>query len=175
MNATEVLGYAPNQIAALSEEEFPALVDAAIRLDRSITKDTEQLNGFKDRLKAAARAELLKTIPEKDLPGAAKLYPGASGMSARVEFPKPALMRGSFYFIPGSPNAWTVRADENVSLGDLRKIAGPAFEKLFHACFRPAKAFKDLAAVLLTKTQAEKLIDAISEDSSPRVKFNTKL
>lgn len=55
-----------------------------------------------------------------------------------------------------------------------RSLAGDAFAKLFEKTisFSPTKAFREVAAAVLTKSQAAKLIDLCSVAKSPYVKWS---
>jgi hypothetical protein len=168
------------EILKLTSEQIPALVEAAVELDRTVKAMGKKLAVCKQRLVQEAEA-YLSADPETagatpDFIGCNWTCKGAEGNSVEVTFPEPRRIAG-FYFHPDKPNLAVMEKDKKiVELGDIRKLAGVKFENLFAPYWKPAKAFKDLVPLLLNKRPeaGAKLLELCTESSGPRVNFETK-
>jgi hypothetical protein len=131
----------------------------ALELDRSIKGLQDRLKELKAKLVAAAAGE------NRD-------FTASNGEVVHVSFPDPGLIRGGFWFLEGQ--AVIMDDKEVVKLGPVKKLAGDHFDKLFAPFWKPAKAFREIARVLLSSVRADKLITLLETESSPRVTFETK-
>ncbi len=136
------------------------LVTEAVSLDREINEKTDRLKELKAELIAEARSresELVST----DSGGRRWTAEGCDGCIARVSFPAPRLK---------------LKIDEEGKAPEkIKKLAGEAFTRLFvpTISYRPIENFREVATVLLPKTDTNRLIKLCQSASAPRVSFET--
>lgn len=163
----------------MKTKQIASLVDEATELDRQIAELTGSLGEKKTILIGLATEILRRELgPPGDLTGSSYTFAGSPGRNAfaRVQFPNPKLI-GGFYFIDdaeGRPIAWRTKDDKAIQVGNVREVAGLAFEKLFAQSWKPAKSFRELALSHLGHGRAGKLVSMCEEPSAPRVGFETK-
>jgi hypothetical protein len=130
------------------------------QLDREINEKADRLKELKAKLVAQARnreSELTLT----DGGGRRWTAEGSDGCIARVNFPSPTL---------------TAKIDEEGRLSEnIKNIAGGVFTRLFvrFVSYRPVEKFREEAAALLPKADANRLIKLCQSASAPRVSFET--
>ena len=136
------------------------LVTEAVLLDREINEKTDRLKELKAELIAEARSgegELALTNGG----GTRWTAEGIDGCIARVNFPAPTLK--------------SKIDEEGKILEEIKNLAGGVFRRLFVPAisYRVVEKFREEAATLLSKSDANKLIKLCQSVSAPRVSFET--
>jgi hypothetical protein len=170
MTSQQVLGLSPEEILKLNSRDIPSLVSAAIEFDRASKQFANLLSVAKERLVQEARRTLADGAGLPDEAGTSATFNSDAGEIARVNFPKPSLIRG---FWIHKDKAYKKEGKGTVEIGDVKAVAGDFFDKLFAKVFRPGTAFRDLCRALLPPGKAAKLMAMMEEPSSPRVSFET--
>jgi len=159
----------------MTTKQLSALIDAGVKLDQEIKERQDKFAVLKDQIRACAEAELIEAGTAKrpeELKGQNWSAQGSEGNWVDVSWPEDKLISSFFFRADGA--AFRAKDREVIPLDDIRKLSGNHFEKLFAKQFRPAKAFRELAAVLLGDKAGGALIAAVSEPNSPRVAFKLK-
>jgi hypothetical protein len=143
----------------MTDNMLKSLVTEAVSLDREINEKTDRLKELKAELVAEAlsrEGELALT----DSSGTRWTAEGSDGCIVRVNFPAPTLR---------------ARVEEGKATEKIEKLAGRAFTRLFvpTISYRPIEKFREAVAVLLPKTDANRLIKLCQNASAPRVSFET--
>ena len=144
----------------MTDNILKSLVTEAVSLDREINEKTDRLKEIKAELVAEARSREGELAPT-DSGGRRWTAEGSDGCIARVNFPAPTLK---------------AKIDEE-GKATRRSRSWPAgvFTRLFvpTISYRPVEKFREEAAALLPKTDANKLIKLCQSASAPRVSFET--
>lgn len=145
---------------SMTDRNLKNLVTEAVLLDREINDKSERLKELKSKLVETARVHDHELLPA-DGGGLRWTVEGHDGCVARVNFPIPTL-KGK---VDG----------EGKSIEKIKKLAGKLFNRLFvpTISFKPVSNFRDEAAALLEKGDANKLIKLCQSDTTPRVSFET--
>ena len=144
----------------MTDNILKTLVTEAVSLDREINEKSERLKELKAELVAEARgreSELAST----DGGGRRWTAEGSDGCIARITFPAPTL---------------NAKIDEQGKMFEkIKGLAGGVFTGLFVATtsYRPVERFREEAAALLPKADANRLINLCQSASAPRVSFET--
>jgi hypothetical protein len=144
----------------MTDKILKNLVTEAVSLDREINEKANQLKELKAQLVAEARGregELART----DGGGTRWTAEGSDGSIARVNFPAPTLKSK----VDG----------EGKLIEKIKNLAGIRFGRLFIPTigYELADSFREDAATLLPKGEANKLIRLCQSASAPRVSFET--
>ena len=142
------------------ENILKSLVTEAVSLDREINEKTDRLKELKTELVAEARRRESDLAPT-DGGGRRWTAEGSDGCIARVNFPAPTLK---------------AKIDEEGKLIEkIKNLAGGVFTRLFVPTinYRPIEKFREEAAALLPKADANRLIKLCQSASAPRVSFET--
>jgi hypothetical protein len=136
------------------------LVTEAVSLDREINEKAERLKELKAALAAEAQTREAELAPT-DGGGTRWTAEGSDGCIARVNFPAPSLK--------GRIDA------EGKTITKIKQLTGSVFSRLFITTlsYKPVEGFRNEAAALLPKAEANKLIELCQSASAPRVSFET--
>jgi hypothetical protein len=150
----------PEKSTTMTDNILKSLVTEAVSLDREINEKTDRLKDLKATLVAEARSrdgELEST----DGGGRRWTAEGGDGCIARVTFPVPTLMA-------------KIDAEGKV-IEKIKNLASDVFTRLFipTISYRPVRKFREEAAALLPKANANRLINFCQNASAPRVSFET--
>jgi hypothetical protein len=150
----------PKLHTTMTDKMLKNLVTEAVSLDRDINEKADRLKELKAELIAEARncdSEFALT----DGGGRRWTAEGSDGCIARVTFPAPTLK---------------AKIGERRKLFErIKNLAGGVFTHLFVpiTSYRPIEKFREEAAALLPKADANKLIKLCQTASAPRVSFET--
>jgi hypothetical protein len=150
----------PEKSTTMTDNILKSLVTEAVSLDREINEKSDRLKELKAELAAEARSRESE-LASTDGGGRRWTAEGSDGCVARVTFPAPTLK---------------AKLDqEGKVIEKIKTLAGAAFTSLFvpTTSYRPVERFREEAAALLPKADANKLIKLCQSASAPRVSFET--
>ena len=150
----------PEKSTTMTEDTLKNLVTEAVSLDREINEKSERLKELKAELVAEARSHE-NEFASTEGGGMRWTAEGSDGCISRVTFPAPTLKAKI--------------DDEGKILAKIKNIANSVFTHLFVSTtsYRPIEKFREEAATLLPKADANKLIRLCQSASAPRVSFET--
>ncbi len=145
----------------MNQTKLAGLVSQAVALDREIAEKAESLKLLKGQLLAVARGGLHETTPT-DGGGWSILFEGADGCVARVTQPADKLRN-------------SIDAEKPAG-AKLMLLVGRLKEELFTPSLKyvPVENFRLRAASLFPPAAANRIIKAMTGESSPTVSFETK-
>jgi hypothetical protein len=150
----------PEKRTIMTDNILKSLVTEAVSLDREINEKTDRLKELKAKLVAEARSRESE-LASTDGGGRRWTAEGNDGCIARVTFPGPTLK---------------AKIEEQGQVFEkIKNLATGVFARLFvpTVSYRPVEKFREEAAALLPKIDANRLINLCQSGSAPRVSFET--